>query len=51
LLAAASSHLARAGIGRLAAATQATNVPALRLYEQAGFRVATTLVWFHKWFH
>ena len=50
LLAAASSHLARAGIGRLAAATQATNVPALRLYEQAGFRVATTLVWFHKWF-
>lgn len=51
LLAAASGRLAQAGVGRIAAATQATNVHALRLYEQAGFRVATTLVWFHKWFH
>lgn len=50
LLAAAACHVARTGGSRVAAATQATNVRALRLYEQAGFRATTTLVWFHKWF-
>jgi GNAT superfamily N-acetyltransferase len=50
LLAAAAGHCAGAGVSRMAVATQATNVSALRLYEQAGFRATTALVWFHKWF-
>jgi dTDP-4-amino-4,6-dideoxy-D-galactose acyltransferase len=31
-------------------ATQGTNVPALKLYEKAGFRVRDVKIWFHKWF-
>jgi dTDP-4-amino-4,6-dideoxy-D-galactose acyltransferase len=50
LLAAAAGHFAGAGVSRMAVATQATNVSALRLYEQAGFRATTALVWFHRWF-
>lgn len=30
--------------------TQGTNVPALRLYETAGFRTSDVSLWFHKWF-
>jgi dTDP-4-amino-4,6-dideoxy-D-galactose acyltransferase len=31
-------------------ATQGTNVAALRLYENCGFRVVDAKVWFHRWF-
>lgn len=31
-------------------ATQAANVPAMRLYEAAGFRTEQVKVWFHRWF-
>lgn len=31
-------------------ATQGTNVPALRLYESCGFKIADVKVWFHRWF-
>lgn len=31
-------------------ATQAGNVPAMRLYEKSGFCVRETGIWFHKWF-
>jgi dTDP-4-amino-4,6-dideoxy-D-galactose acyltransferase len=38
------------GHERVRVATQGTNVPALRLYEGCGFRVAEVKVWFHRWF-
>jgi dTDP-4-amino-4,6-dideoxy-D-galactose acyltransferase len=50
LVAAAAEHFRRCGVSRLTVATQGTNVPALRLYEQMGFRVEQVSVWFHKWF-
>jgi ribosomal protein S18 acetylase RimI-like enzyme len=31
-------------------ATQAGNVPAIRLYEKSGFNVCKAGIWFHKWF-
>ena len=31
-------------------ATQATNVPALRLYERTGFLTENVRIWLHKWF-
>jgi dTDP-4-amino-4,6-dideoxy-D-galactose acyltransferase len=38
------------GADSVKVATQATNVAAMRLYEQGGFRVADVKVWFHRWF-
>lgn len=38
------------GIQSVKVATQGTNVPALRLYENCGFKVADVKVWFHRWF-
>ncbi len=37
-------------VRRIIVATQARNVPALRLYEGADFKVVKVEVWFHKWF-
>lgn len=31
-------------------ATQATNIPALRVYQASGFRIAGTGIWYHRWF-
>jgi dTDP-4-amino-4,6-dideoxy-D-galactose acyltransferase len=39
------------GIRNVRVATQGTNVAALRLYEECGFRVADVKVWFHRWFN
>ena len=50
LLAAAVVFLKQSGAVSLAVTTQGTNVPALRLYEQAGFRTERVSIWFHKWF-
>ncbi len=36
-------------IATVCVATQACNVPALRLYESAGFKARETRVWFHWW--
>jgi len=38
------------GAKRVRVVTQGTNVPALRLYESCGFKVADVKVWFHRWF-
>jgi dTDP-4-amino-4,6-dideoxy-D-galactose acyltransferase len=38
------------GAGSVRVATQGANVPALRLYETCGFKVADMKVWFHRWF-
>jgi dTDP-4-amino-4,6-dideoxy-D-galactose acyltransferase len=37
-------------VRRVHVPTQASNVPALRLYESQGFKVARTEPWFHRWF-
>ena len=34
----------------ISVATQARNVPGVRLYEQAGFQVARVGLWYHRWF-
>jgi GNAT superfamily N-acetyltransferase len=38
------------GATRVLVSTQGRNVPAMRLYERCGFRVAAVQVWFHRWF-
>lgn len=38
------------GVQSVRVATQGTNVPALRLYENCGFKAADVKVWFHRWF-
>ena len=38
------------GAGTVRVATQAFNLAAVRLYEDAGFRLAETRLWFHRWF-
>jgi dTDP-4-amino-4,6-dideoxy-D-galactose acyltransferase len=50
LVASAVAWLRSRGLERVRVATQGTNVPALRLYEICGFRVADVKVWFHRWF-
>jgi len=42
--------LAGRGVEFVRVATQASNLPAVRLYEDAGFRLAETRLWFHRWF-
>lgn len=37
------------GADTVKVATQGTNIPALRLYEKCGFKVADVKVWFHLW--
>jgi len=49
LVKAALSWFADKSITMVCAATQACNVPALRLYESAGFKAHETKVWFHWW--
>ncbi len=50
LLDAALRTAAEMGAAIIRVATQGTNVPALKLYERAGFRVCNVKIWFHKWF-
>jgi dTDP-4-amino-4,6-dideoxy-D-galactose acyltransferase len=38
------------GLERVTVVTQARNVPALRLFEGCGFRMADLGLWFHKWY-
>ena len=38
------------GLERVTVVTQARNVPALRLFEGCGFRIADVGLWFHKWY-
>jgi dTDP-4-amino-4,6-dideoxy-D-galactose acyltransferase len=38
------------GVMRLTVVTQGANVPALRLYGNNGFRIASVGLWFHKWY-
>lgn len=38
------------GLERVTVVTQARNVPALRLFESCGFRMADLGLWFHKWY-
>lgn len=42
--------LAQAGCREVRVATQASNVPAQRLYQALGFRTAETAATFHRWF-
>ncbi len=35
---------------RVSVVTQASNIPALRLYESMGFRIISCDYWFHRWF-
>jgi dTDP-4-amino-4,6-dideoxy-D-galactose acyltransferase len=50
LLDAALRSAVEIGAENIRVATQGTNVPALKLYEKAGFRVRDVKIWFHKWF-
>jgi dTDP-4-amino-4,6-dideoxy-D-galactose acyltransferase len=50
LVQSACKHCAAQGMKRVRVATQAHNVPALRLYERLGFRTNATMLWFHRWF-
>lgn len=35
---------------QLVIATQANNIPAVRLYEKQGYRLVESGIWFHKWY-
>jgi dTDP-4-amino-4,6-dideoxy-D-galactose acyltransferase len=50
LIGAALHWCATQGATAIRVATQASNVPALRLYENTNFRIRETRVWFHRWF-
>jgi dTDP-4-amino-4,6-dideoxy-D-galactose acyltransferase len=50
LLAVGLQHFRDAGKPIVHVATQATNVPAMRLYESAGFKTQDVRIWFHRWF-
>jgi dTDP-4-amino-4,6-dideoxy-D-galactose acyltransferase len=50
LLDAALRTAVEMGAKKIRVATQGTNVPALKLYEKAGFRVRDVKIWFHRWF-
>jgi ribosomal protein S18 acetylase RimI-like enzyme len=49
LLQIAHRHMLEAGCTVADVVTQATNVPALRLYERAGYRVTASSYWLHRW--
>lgn len=50
LLQAAVDAATAAGAAGIEVVTQGRNVPAIRLYERAGFRLAYATYYFHKWF-
>jgi len=50
LVDACKDHCRRAGHRELRVVTQASNTPALRLYEETGFRLSSIKLWYHKWF-
>lgn len=50
LMHAALRYFVARGLQTVRVVTQATNVPAMRLYEAAGFRTSNVTLWFHKWF-
>lgn len=45
----AGSLAHKLGCTRISTVTQGRNVPALRMFESCGFRVAKTGVWLHRW--
>ncbi len=49
LVEAASSWFAARGRSRLLVAAQARNIAGVRLYERAGFQLATVDLWYHHW--
>jgi ribosomal protein S18 acetylase RimI-like enzyme len=49
LVVAALRWFGEQAVGRVSVATQAQNIGALRLYQQAGFSVAQVDLWLHKW--
>ena len=50
LAAGALAHFRQAGCRQARVATQASNVPAQRLYQSLGFRTAETCATYHRWF-
>lgn len=50
LIGSALHWCATQGATTIRVATQASNIPALSLYQHAGFRIRQTRVWFHRWF-
>lgn len=50
LVGGALQHFRQAGCRRVMVTTQASNVPAQRLYQGMGFRTAETAATFHRWF-
>jgi len=50
LVEACKHHCREAGQRELRVVTQASNTPALRLYEETGFRLSSIKLWYHKWF-
>jgi dTDP-4-amino-4,6-dideoxy-D-galactose acyltransferase len=49
LLRAAHALFAESGLSRAVVTTQAGNVAAMRLYEQAGYRTTAMAYWLHRW--
>jgi len=49
LVEAGLQHFKDVGRPIVRVATQATNVPAMRLYESAGFKTQDVSIWFHRW--
>lgn len=49
LIAAAVRWTADAGCARTEVVTQGSNIPALRAYEAAGFRICRSEIWLHRW--
>lgn len=50
LIAGALRFFAGSGVQRVTVVTQGRNVPAQRLYQNAGFQTDSVQLWFHKWF-
>jgi len=50
LVASAVNYANAEGARTMSVVTQGRNVPALRLFERCGFRIAKTELWFHRWF-
>lgn len=49
LVAAAVRWAVDQGLQRISVVTQGSNIPALRAYESAGFRVCRSELWLHRW--
>lgn len=50
LVRAAHTWFSTQGCTAIKVATQASNIPAQRLYQAAGFRTLNSIIWFHRWF-